>query len=120
MVDWYGLAFDDRQLTALGESLTAFVGPTYTTFRGQVARLDLSDPIDQAVQDLTAGRAYKFRGGDPVEIWRAVERMRKVWERRGATRAGDTGPCRPGAARLLHGAARGGHRSRRGVPDSAA
>ncbi len=82
VVDWYGLAFDDRQLTALGESLAAFVGPTYTTFRGQAARLDLSDPIDQAVQDLTAGRAYKFRGGDPVEIWRAVERMRKVWERR--------------------------------------
>jgi hypothetical protein len=84
VVDWYGLAFDDRQLTALGESLTAFVGPTYTTFRGQAARLDPADPIDQAVAAVTAGRAYKFRGADPSEIWRALERMRKVWQRRGS------------------------------------
>ena len=30
-VDWYGLAFDDRQFRSLGESLTAFVGPTEAT-----------------------------------------------------------------------------------------
>jgi hypothetical protein len=83
-VDWYGLAFDDRQLTALGESLTAFVGPTYTTFRGELARLDSSDPIDCAVHNLTQGRAFKFNGADPKEIWRVLERMRRVWERRGA------------------------------------
>ncbi len=83
IVDWYGLAFDDRQMNALGESLTAFIGPTYTTFRGQVAQLDRHDPIDQTVDDLTAGRAYKFQGADPSEIWRALGRMRKVWERRG-------------------------------------
>jgi hypothetical protein len=83
IVDWYGLAFDDRQMNALGESLIAFIGPSYTTFRGQAARLDRNDPIDQAVDDLTAGRAYKFQGADPSEIWRALARMRKVWERRG-------------------------------------
>lgn len=83
-VDWYGLAFNDRQMSVLGESLTAFVGPSYTSFRGQSARLDTTDPIDQAVHDLTEGRAYKFRGVDPAEIWRALERMRKVWERRGS------------------------------------
>jgi hypothetical protein len=82
IVDWYALAFDARQLRTLGESLTAFVGPTYTTFRGQLARLDPSDPIEQAVADLTAGNAYHFRGADPAEIWKALERMRKVWERR--------------------------------------
>ena len=84
IVDWYGLAFDDRQMNALGESLTAFIGPTYTNFRGQVARLDRQDPIDQAVDDFTAGRAYKFQGADPSEIWRALGRMRKVWQRRGS------------------------------------
>jgi hypothetical protein len=82
-VDWYGLAFDDRQLTALGENLTAFVGPTYTTFRGEVARLDPADPIDSAVRSVTGGRAFKFRGEDPKDIWRVLERMRRVWERRG-------------------------------------
>jgi hypothetical protein len=83
-VDWYGIAFDDRQLRSLGESLTAFVGPTYTTFRGQLARLNLSDPVELAVSQLTGGLAYKFRGADPKVIWAALERMRRVWSRRGA------------------------------------
>src|SRR5262249_39125638 len=78
VVDWYGLAFNDRELRALGESLTAFIGPSYTTFRGQLASLDPGDPIDKAVLDLTGGNAFKFRGDDPTEIWRALERMRKV------------------------------------------
>lgn len=91
-VDWYGLAFDDRQLTALGEGLTAFVGPTYSTFRGEVARLDPADPIDAAVRSLTGGRAFKFRGENPKDIWRVLDRMRRVWERRG-TRA--LAPPRP-------------------------
>jgi hypothetical protein len=84
VVDWYGLAFDDRELRALGESLTAFVGPSHTTFRGRVANLDGTDPIDQAVQTLTGGRAFKFRGQDPAAIWRSLELMRKVWARRGS------------------------------------
>ena len=31
LVDWYGIALDDRQFRALGEHLTAFIGPSYTT-----------------------------------------------------------------------------------------
>ncbi len=82
-VDWYGLAFDDRGLRALGESLTAFVGPSHTTFRGRVAELDPADPIDAAIASLTGGRAFKFRGREPAAIWRALDRMRNVWARRG-------------------------------------
>jgi hypothetical protein len=86
VVDWYGLAFNERQYIALGENLMAFVGPTYATFRGQRAELDRGDPIDAAVQTLTGGLAYKFSGG-PVAgaaagVWRALERMRIVWARR--------------------------------------
>lgn len=83
VVDWYGLAFDDRQFRALGESLTAFVGPSYTNFRGQIAQLNGVDPIDQVVQELTHGRAYRFQGSDPKAIWTALERMRKVIEQAG-------------------------------------
>jgi hypothetical protein len=82
-VDWYGLAFDARQLRALGESLTAFVGPSYTTFRGRLAELDTSDPIEASVAEFTSGRAYKFRGEDARAIWAALERMRRGWERMG-------------------------------------
>src|SRR5216117_2362291 len=49
VVDWYGFAFNDREFRALGENLTAFVGPSYTTFCGQLAVLDPNDPIDKAV-----------------------------------------------------------------------
>ena len=87
IVDWYGLAYDERQFRELGEGLTAFIGPTYTTFRGQRARLDLNDEIDLAVQTLTGGLCYKFRGdesaGSAKAIWQALERLRAVFSRRG-------------------------------------
>jgi len=83
-IDWYGLAFNERQFRALGESLTAFVGPSYSTFRGGIARLDKSDPIDSSVSEFTSGRAYKFRGSDAKAIWAALERMRQGWERMGS------------------------------------
>ena len=97
MVDWYGLAFDDRQLRALGEDLTAFVGPTYTTFRGQLARLAVTDAVEAAVQRLTGGRAFKFRGDPaadkPAEVvWGVLQRMLSVWRRRVSSARG---PVRP-------------------------
>lgn len=86
IVDWYGVAFDERQWRSLGENLTAFVGPTFTTFRGQRAELDTSDPIDAAVRVVTGGLAYKFRGepsaGGAKAVWTALERLRGVWSRR--------------------------------------
>src|SRR4051794_29313034 len=48
-VDWYAIACDESTLRRLGEELAAFVGPTWSTFRGQRAHLDVSDPIDRAV-----------------------------------------------------------------------
>ena len=82
-VDWYGLATDDRQFRALGEGLTAFVGPTYSTFRGESARLDPGDPVEAAVARLTCGRAYRFRGPDPTAVWAALGRLRRAWARAG-------------------------------------
>ncbi|QDV37410.1 protein DpdD [Tautonia plasticadhaerens] len=87
MVDWYGLAFDERQFRAIGEALTAFVGPTYTTFRGQRASPIPGDSVDSAVQSLTGGLCYRFRGDDSAgaapAVWMALERMRTVLDRRG-------------------------------------
>jgi hypothetical protein len=47
-VDWYAIAFSERQLRRLSEELMAFVGPTYSTFRGQRAQLN---PQEQAVAE---------------------------------------------------------------------
>lgn len=85
-VHWYGLAFSDAQLRALGDQLLAFVGPTYSTFRGLRAVLDPNDPIDAAVLRLTNGFAFKFSGpagaDKPKPVWDALELMRAVVGRR--------------------------------------
>ncbi|MBW4599613.1 MAG: hypothetical protein KME29_08360 [Calothrix sp. FI2-JRJ7] len=76
-VDWYGIAFSPKQLRRLSEELMAFVGPTYSTYRGQTAQLNLQDPIEAAINQFTQGNAIKFNG-DSSQIWQALERMRQV------------------------------------------
>jgi len=84
---WYGLANSERQLRSWREELTAFIGFTWSTFRGQRATLDLSDPVEAAIQDLTRGAAFKFQGQKDEQdkskrLWDEMERMRGVLERR--------------------------------------
>src|SRR5437870_6982259 len=59
---WYALAFSEAQLSGLREDLMAFVGPTYSTFRGHRAVLDPADSVEAAVLGLTNGLAFKFTG----------------------------------------------------------
>jgi hypothetical protein len=85
--DWYGIALSEQQFRGLREELTAFVGPTYSTFRGQRVILDSNDPVEAAVQELTQGNAFKFQGsrdnaGNSTELRNALSRMLKVLERK--------------------------------------
>jgi hypothetical protein len=80
-VDWYGIAFSERQLRRLSEELIAFVGSTYSTFRGQRVQLNLEDPVELAVYEFTGGAVVKLCG-QATEVWAALERMRRVSERR--------------------------------------
>jgi hypothetical protein len=85
--DWYGVAQSERQLRGLGEDLTAFVGPTWSTFRGQRAQLNLNNPVEASIYAFTGGLAFKFQGtsgsgGKSREVWEALERMRQVLDRR--------------------------------------
>lgn len=85
-VDWYGIAQSDRQLRRLSEELMAFIGPTYSTFRGQRAQLNLQDSVEAAVYEFTGGAAVKFCGNAPdgraTAVWDALERMRQVSDRK--------------------------------------
>jgi NADH:ubiquinone oxidoreductase subunit len=85
--DWYGIAQSEVQLRSLGEDLTAFIGPTGSTFRGQRAQLDLNNPIEASVHAFTKGLAFKFQGvpdrdGRSRKVWQALELMRQVLDRR--------------------------------------
>ena len=87
-VYWYALAFSEAQLSALRDDLLAFVGPTYSTFRGLREELDPANPVEAAVLELTGGSAFRFTGpletDDAKPIWKAVELMRTVLARRPA------------------------------------
>ncbi|GAA6620049.1 protein DpdD [Scytonema sp. NUACC26] len=80
-VDWYAIALSERQLRRLSEELMAFVGSTYSTFRGQRAQLNLQDPVEAAVYEFTNGATIKLCGS-VKDIWEALERMRRIGERR--------------------------------------
>jgi hypothetical protein len=118
--EWYGLAFSERQYRSLLELIGAFVGPSYSTFRGDSGGMSATDPVDRATLDFTGGHALKFEvpNDEPraAAARDALDRMRLLLRRRGtlgaeapkptgrilrdyymALRAGD----RPAAARHL-------------------
>ena len=59
-VEYYGIAFDEHGFRQLGNDLTAFVGPSYSTFANKRSELDSTDPIDASVSRFSAGYVYKF------------------------------------------------------------
>lgn len=46
---WYGMAFDEAGANALSQELMAFVGPSFSDFRGQLLCLDSTDAIEKAL-----------------------------------------------------------------------
>ncbi len=58
-----------------------FVGSTYSTFRGERAQLNLENPVELAIYEFTGGAALKICG-KATDVWEALERMRRVGERR--------------------------------------
>jgi hypothetical protein len=86
-LQWYAMAFSDRQARSLRDDLLAFVGPSYSDFSGQLAQLDPDDRVERAVLDLTHGRAYRFKVPPPTEMEdarRSLDLMRTTWKRRPA------------------------------------
>lgn len=61
-VVWYIVPFSPEQAGALADVLEAFVGSTFSTFRGVGEPLDSRDPIDSAVARVTRGLGSKLRG----------------------------------------------------------
>jgi hypothetical protein len=87
-VVWYALAFSPDQLRSLADDLLAFVGPTWSTFRGHRTPLVGTDPIDAAVAAFTGNTAFTFTSpgasGAAKAALEALERMRRVWALRPA------------------------------------
>jgi hypothetical protein len=90
-MEWYGLAHSESQRRALGETLKAFIGPTWGAVSGQMANLNTADPVEAAVADFTAGFAFRFQGlapaaGQPSQTKAGLDLMLAVWQARTAER----------------------------------
>ena len=87
---WYAIARSDEQVVEAREGLLAFIGPSYSTFSGELARPSTEDAIDAAVAEFTEGRFFKLRV-PPAEVGQVgvlADRLQRMWTRRsGRTRA---------------------------------
>lgn len=57
---WYGMAFDEASANALIQELTAFVGPSFSDFRGQSLRPDSDDSIEKALVERFGHFVFRF------------------------------------------------------------
>jgi hypothetical protein len=60
---WYAMVSDDSGAKALSKELMAFIGPSYSSFNGEVAQLEPSDAIENALKDRFGRLIYRI---DPV------------------------------------------------------
>jgi hypothetical protein len=96
-VTYYAIAPGPQELRSLSELVMAFAGPSYSTFDGDLTPVESGDDFEDVVREFTGGSYFRFTSPEKAQLWSALERMRRVWDRR---------PFRPeirhrGPARLL-------------------
>ncbi len=83
---WYAVATDDSQFRDFIEQVNAFIGPSYSDFRGRSATLDLSNPAEKALHEFAGRRVLKFscpiEGQKQKDLGQKVNHLLKVRENR--------------------------------------
>src|SRR2546422_7055993 len=57
---WYACAHNSRSAEQLREELNSFLGPSYTSFTGQLHTLNPSDPLEKALDGRFGRWVYQF------------------------------------------------------------
>lgn len=57
---WYGMASDEAGANALSQELTAFVGPSFSDFRGQLLSPDPDDAMEKALLERFGRFVFRF------------------------------------------------------------
>jgi len=57
---WYVLCGNSREARSMRESLLAFIGPTYSRFHGELAKLDPEDPIENCCQSTFGSLVFRL------------------------------------------------------------
>jgi hypothetical protein len=57
---WYVLCGNSREARSMRESLLAFIGPTFSSFHGELAKLDPEDPIENCCQSTFGSLVFRL------------------------------------------------------------
>ncbi len=57
---WYVLCGNSREARSMRESLLAFIGPTFSNFHGELAKLDPEDPIENCCQSTFGSLVFRL------------------------------------------------------------
>lgn len=57
---WYVLCGNSREARSMRESLVAFIGPSYSKFHGELAKLDPEDPIENCCQSIFGSFVFRL------------------------------------------------------------
>lgn len=86
----YGISQSPASARGLAEELLAAIGPSWSTFEGAPASLDPDDPIEapliKYVEPFGDVPIYRLDVRDDQAAWKAMDRLRSLWERRPTVR----------------------------------
>ena len=84
-ITWYAMAGNERQFTQMVDEIIAFVGPSYSDFRGEWAKLNLEDTLECALAERFGPLIIKFsaaNASDQTHIESALDLYLAVLARR--------------------------------------
>lgn len=84
-ITWYAMATNDRHFAQMVDEITGFVGPSYSDFQGEWAKLNLLDALERALFEHFGPRVIKFaatQASDQHHIESAIALYRSVLARR--------------------------------------
>ena len=82
---WYAIPRRSQDVEILREDLQAFIGPSYTDYVGQAARLDDGDDLESAVRSFSPLPIFRFTVTDPsnnASVREAIRLMHRLWSDR--------------------------------------
>ncbi|QHS35580.1 hypothetical protein GWQ43_05590 [Alcaligenes faecalis] len=72
---WYGMSSNESGANALCQELLAFVGPSFSSFRGLTITPDADDPIEQALVDRFGKFVYRLEPVNAENILNIVDAL---------------------------------------------
>lgn len=86
---WYAMAEDDASSVALAQELLAYIGPSFSDFRGLPLQVDFGDEIERSLSDRFGRHIFRLAPNGPTvgrDVSQAVQLYLSVLRRRPSVR----------------------------------